>query len=198
MKVGYARTSTAEQVAGLDAQNRDLTEYGCTEIFKEQVSSVQRRECLEAALRFVRRGDALVVTKLDRLARSVPDLIKIIDELQNKEASLIILDMNLDTSTPTGRLLLHLCSSIAQFEREIMLARQREGISAAKAAGRYRGRKPTARNKSTEVMDLHSSGVGAAEIAQRLSISRASVYRIVASHKQLAEGQTSGDMAVAA
>lgn len=195
MKVGYARTSTMEQVAGLDAQIRDLTEYGCTEIFKEQVSSVQKRDSLEAALRFVRRGDALVVTKLDRLARSVPDLIRIIDELQNKEASLIILDMNLDTATPTGRLLLHLCSSIAQFEREIMLARQREGISAAKAAGKYRGRKPTARNRSAEVIALHGEGVGTAEIALRLGISRASVYRIIASHSQ---ASTSGDEAAAA
>ena len=135
---------------------------------------------------------------MDRLARSVPDLIRIMEQIEQREASLVILDMNLDTSTPTGKLLLNLCSSVSQFEREIMLERQRAGISAAKAAGRYRGRKPTARNKSTEVMDLHSSGVGAAEIALRVGISRASVYRIIAFYKQVADSQTSDDVAVAA
>ena len=184
MKVGYARTSTQEQIAGLEAQVRDLTEYGCTEIFREQVSSVQKRESLEAALRFVRKSDTLVVCKLDRLARSVSDLLRILDELHNKEASLVVLDMNLDTSTPTGRLLLNLVGSIAQFEREIMLSRQREGIQLAKAQGKYRGRAPTARAKSSEVIALHQEGVGASEIALRLQISRASVYRIIASQNQ--------------
>ena len=198
MRVGYARTSTLDQQFGLDAQIAQLSAFGCSEIFKEQVSSVQKRDELDKALKFIRRHDALVVSKLDRLARSVPDLIRIMEAIEQREASLVILDMNLDTSTPTGKLLLNLCSSVSQFEREIMLERQRAGISAAKAAGRYRGRKPTARNKSAEVMDLHSSGVGAAEVALRLGISRASVYRIVASHKQVAEGQTSGDMSVAA
>ncbi len=184
MKVGYARTSTQEQIAGLEAQIRDLTEFGCTEIFKEQVSSVQKRDSLEAALRFVRRGDSLCVVKLDRLARSVSDLLRILDELHNKEASLVVMDMNLDTSTPTGRLLLNLVGSIAQFEREIMLSRQREGIQLAKAQGKYRGRAPTARAKGDQVLALHGEGVGAAEIALRLEISRASVYRIIASQNQ--------------
>lgn len=182
MKVGYARTSTQDQCAGLEAQIRDLTEYGCTEIFKEQVSSVQKRDALEAALRFVRKGDALVVTKLDRLARSVPDLVRIMQQLEQREATLTILDLNLDTASPSGRLMMNLCGSIAQFEREIMLQRQREGISAAKAQGKYRGRAPTARRKSDEVIALHSSGTGAAEIAQTLNISRASVYRILAAN----------------
>ena len=179
VRIGYARTSTTEQTAGLEAQIRDLTNYGCTEIFQEQVSSVQRRDELERVLKFVRKGDSLVVSKLDRLARSVPDLIKIIERLDEREASLTILDMNLDTKTPTGKLLLHLCSSIAQFEREIMLQRQREGISAAKLAGKYRGRQPTARAKSQQVLELYGQGLGASAIAQQLGISRASTYRII-------------------
>ena len=179
MKIGYARTSTTEQVAGLDAQLRDLQAYGCGEVFSEQVSSVQRRDELERVLKFVRRGDTLVVTKLDRLARSIPDLVKIIERLEVREATLTVLDMNLQTDTPTGRLMLNLLGSIAQFEREIMLQRQREGISAAKAAGKYRGRQPTARAKSQQVLELYDQGLGASAISDQLGISRASTYRII-------------------
>ena len=183
MKIGYARTSTTEQVAGLDAQKRELEAQGCAEIFFEQVSSVQKRNELERLLRFIRKGDALVVTKLDRLARSIPDLVRIVEALESKEATLTILDMNLETSSPIGKLLLNLVGSIAQFEREIMLQRQREGISVAKAEGRYKGRKPTARSKSDEVFALRDRGLPTAEIAQQLSISRASTYRILAARK---------------
>ena len=188
MKIGYARTSTTEQVAGLDAQKRDLEAAGCSEVFFEQVSSVQKRNELERLLRFIRRGDALVITKLDRLARSIPDLVKIVETLESKEATLWILDMQLDTSSPTGKLLLNLVGSIAQFEREIMLQRQREGISVAQAEGRYKGRKPTARSKSDQVFDLHGKGVPAAAIADQLKISRASTYRILAAKRDIKDG----------
>ena len=180
MLVGYARTSTTEQEAGLEAQRRELIAYGCDEVFEEQVSSVSRREELERCLKFVRKGDSLVVTKLDRLARSIPDLVKIIGILEDKGATLNILAMNLDTSTPTGRLLIHLVGSIAQFEREIMLERQREGIAKAKGDGKYKGRAATARAKADEVQMLHRAGKGPSEIAGQVGISRASVYRILA------------------
>ncbi len=179
MLIGYARTSTTEQEAGLEAQRRDLNAHGCEEVFEEQVSSVQRREELEKVLRFIRKGDTLVVTKLDRLARSVPDLVKITQRLEEKGASLRILDMNLDTSTPTGRLLLNLVGSIAQFEREIMLERQREGISKAQSEGKYKGRAATARAKADEVLALRKQGKGATEIAALTGMGRASVYRII-------------------
>ncbi len=179
MLIGYARTSTVEQAAGLVAQRRDLLASGCEEVFEEQVSSVQRREELEKVLRFIRKGDTLVVTKLDRLARSVPDLVKITQRLEEKGASLRILDMNLDTSTPTGRLLLNLVGSIAQFEREIMLERQREGISKAQSEGKYKGRAATARAKADEVLALRRQGKGATEIAALTGMGRASVYRII-------------------
>ncbi|MGB5084081.1 MAG: recombinase family protein [Methylocystis silviterrae] len=183
MLVGYARTSTIEQAAGLDAQRRDLAAWGCEEVFEEQVSSVQRREELEKALKFVRKGDTLVVTKLDRLARSVPDLVKIMAKLEEKGASLRILAMNLDTDTPTGRLLINLIGSIAQFEREIMLERQREGIAKAKDEGKYKGRAKTARAKSEYVLALHRGGKRASEIAKEAGIGRASVYRILQERK---------------
>ena len=179
MLIGYARTSTTEQAAGLDAQHRDLAAHGCEEVFSEQVSSVQRREELEKVLKFIRKGDTLVVTKLDRLARSVPDLVKIMARLEDKGASLRILAMNLDTETPTGRLLINLVSSIAQFEREIMLDRQREGISKAKSEGKYKGRAATARAKADEVLALRKQGKGASDIAAVVGIGRASVYRIL-------------------
>ncbi len=188
MRIGYARVSTIEQQAGLQAQREALSAVGCEEVFFEKISSVQRREELEKALKFVRRGDSLVVTKLDRLARSIPDLVKIMQTLEEREASLKILDMDLDTGTPTGRLLLHLIGAIAEFERTLMLERQLVGIKAAKAAGKYRGRSPTARSKSDHVFDLHDRDVPAAAIAEQLGISRASVYRILAAKRDIQGG----------
>ena len=183
MLIGYARTSTTEQEAGLEAQLRDLRDYGCEELFEEQVSSVQKRGELERALKFVRKGDKLVVTKLDRLARSIPDLVRIIQQLEDKGVTLTILAMNLDTSSPTGKLLINLVGSIAQFEREIMLERQREGISKAQAEGKYKGRAATARAKADDVLTLRRSGKGASEIAAQLGIGRASVYRLLQGRK---------------
>ena len=188
MLIGYSRTSTTEQVAGFEAQNRDLEAAGCAEIFSEQVSAFQKRNELEKLLRFIRKGDTLVVTKLDRLARSIPDLVRIVETLESKEATLCILNMNLNTNSPTGRLLLNLLASVAQFEVQIMRERQIEGIAAARAAGKYRGRKPTARNKSDQVFALHERGVPAAEIADQLKISRASTYRILAAKRGTQDG----------
>lgn len=182
MLVGYARTSTLDQTAGLEAQLCVLRAEGCERIFKEQVSSVdvRAREKLEEALSYVREGDALVVTKLDRLARSMAHLMEIRQRLEQRGTHLKIIDLNLDTTTPTGKLMLNLIGSVAEFEREIMLERQREGIAKAKAAGKYKGRAPTARAKADEVRRLKASGCGATEIASRVGIGRASVYRILA------------------
>lgn len=180
MIVGYARTSTVEQEAGMDAQRRDLGAVGCDKVFSEQISSVDRdaRVELDAAIDFVREGDTLVVTKLDRLARSVPHLLELVDTLRAKGATLRILGMDIDTGTPTGKLMLSVLGSVAAFEREIMLERQREGIAKAKAEGKYKGRKPTAKAKAREVLQLLSEGVGATEIAKQTGMGRASVYRI--------------------
>lgn len=179
--VGYARTSTTDQKAGLDAQLRDLDHAGCTKVFREELSSVAaKRPQLEAALEWVREGDTLVVTKLDRLARSVADLKAMQEKLAAKSVGLRILAMNLDTGTPTGKLMVNLLGSIAEFERELMLERQREGIAKAKADGKYKGRQPTARRKADEVLRLRAEGHPASEIVRALGISRASVFRILA------------------
>ncbi|MBX9454303.1 MAG: recombinase family protein [Mesorhizobium sp.] len=178
--IGYARTSTIDQKAGLQAQLRDLEAAGCTKVFREEISSVAaKRPQLEAALEWVREGDVLVVTKLDRLARSVADLVSITETLKGKGVGLRILAMNLDTSTPTGKLMLNLLGSIAEFERELMLERQREGIAKAKAEGKYKGRAPTARAKAEDVLRLKAEGMTGDAIAAELGIGRASVFRIL-------------------
>lgn len=184
MKVGYCRTSTVEQQAGLDAQVRDLTAAGCEKIFGEQVSAVAKRAQLEAALDFIREGDTLVVTKLDRLARSTQHLLDIADRVKAKGADLSILNLGADTGTATGKLIFTIIGAIAAFERELMLERQREGIAKAKAEGRYRGRKPTARARAAEVKELKAEGVRPTDIARRLGIGRASVYRVLTAASQ--------------
>lgn len=180
MIVGYARTSTIEQVAGLEAQLKALEAAQCEKIFREQVSSVARRAQLQAALEFVREGDVLVATKLDRLARSVADLMAIIQTLESKQVGLRVLNLGMDTQTPTGRLMLTVLGGVAQFEREMMLERQREGIAKAKADGKYRGRKPIAADKRNSVLQLATSGMTKAQIARELQIGQATVYRILA------------------
>lgn len=178
--VGYRRSSTGEQLAGYEAQEAALLATGCTRIFGEMVSSVAQREQLDAALDWCRHGDVLVVTDLSRLCRSVADLVTITSRLQAKGVELRVLSLNLDTGTPTGKLMMHLLGSICEFERSVMLERQRIGIAKAKADGRYRGRAPTARRLAPQVHELRASGVGASAIAAKLGISRASVHRIIA------------------
>ncbi|HZH10644.1 MAG TPA: recombinase family protein [Microvirga sp.] len=180
MIVGYARTSTTDQKAGLEAQERDLKAAGVERIFQEQTSATGPRKALAEAMDYVRDGDTLVVTKLDRLARSVADLVQITTQLEAKGASLRVLNLNLDTDTPTGKLMLNLLGSIAQFERELMLERQREGIAKAKSEGKYKGRKPTARAKADEVVRLADTGMSREQIAKELGIGVASVYRVLA------------------
>ncbi|MFD6321020.1 recombinase family protein [Methylorubrum thiocyanatum] len=181
MLIGYARTSTLDQDAGFEAQLRDLTAQGCEKLFQEQVSSVAPRKQLEAALEFARQGDTLVVTKLDRLARSVAHLGKIIETLEAEGVALRILNLGVDTSTPTGKLMLNVLGGVAQFEREMMLERQREGIAKAKAGGAYKGRKPTVRARSEEIRALAGQGMSMGGIAARLGIGKGSVHRVLSS-----------------
>lgn len=184
MKIGYARTSTVDQEAGFEAQLRDLEQGGCEKVFQEQVSSVGTRKELETALDFTREGDTLVVTKLDRLARSTRHLGEIMDTLTDKKAHLQIMNLGIDTGTATGELIVNLIGSIAQFERKMMLERQREGIAKAKAEGKYKGRKATAQAKAPEVIRLHEEGMKPVEIIKETGISRASVFRILREHRE--------------
>ena len=161
------------------ASQADLRAAGVEKVFAEQISSVASRAQLEAALDFIRTGDVFVVTKLDRLARSVADLCAIVKRIEAKGASLRIPAMNFDTSTSTGRLMLNIIGSVAQFEREVMLERQREGIAKAKGEGKYKGRAPTARAKADDVRRLAAEGKTREAIAELLDIGVASVYRIL-------------------
>ena len=121
-----ARTSTVDQVAGFEAQFKELSASGCEKIFREQVSSVTVRLQLQSALEFVRDGDVFVVTKLDRLARSVADLMAILQALERKRVAVRILNLGMDTQTPTDKLMVRVLGGVAQFEREVMLERQRK------------------------------------------------------------------------
>jgi DNA invertase Pin-like site-specific DNA recombinase len=156
-----------------------LKAAGAERLYTEQVSSVAHRHQLEAAMDYAREGDVFMVTKTDRLARSIRDLCGIIDRLEAKHVTLRILGMGLDTSSPTGKLILNVLASVAQFEREVMLERQREGIAKAKVEGKFKGRVPTARRQSDTITALAKGGMTRAAIAERLGVSERSVYRVL-------------------
>lgn len=179
MIIGYARTSTIEQIAGIESQIKDLQAAGCMKIYNEQISSVAQRNELKRAMEFSREGDVFVVTKIDRLARSVRDLMKIIEELEKKKVSLRILHMGMDTSTPTGSFMLVILGAVAQFERDMMLERQREGIAKAKSEGKYVGRKPLPLEVKNEVLRLIEDGMSKRKVAARMKLGEATIYRIL-------------------
>lgn len=185
MLIGYARTSTKEQEYSLEDQIQRLSSIGCERFYKEQISSVDaKREQLEYALDYIRDGDILVVTKLDRLARSVADTVDIQKRLEAKKAGLKILDMDIDTTTPTGKLQFNLLSAIAQFEREVMLERQRIGIAKAKAEGKYKGRQPIAQDKVNRIKELIKLGtMTRQEIANDVQVGVATVYRVLKTYR---------------
>lgn len=177
MKYGYARTSTQKQDYGLEDQIEKLEKYGCGVIRREQVSSVAERPEFDTILDFIQEGDSLVVTTLSRFARSIKDLWNSVELLEKKGASLVVLDMDLDTGTPNGRLMITLIGAINQWEREILLERQKVGIARAKEEGKYRGRADTARRKTSKIAELHAQGMKPNAIAKELGVSVASVYR---------------------
>ena len=185
MIVGYARTSTTDQLAGLEAQQRDLIAAGAERTFSERVSSIATRPQLFECLAFLRSGDVLAVTKPDRLARSTSDLLSIHADLTRRGVGLLILSMGgerLDTRNPTATLMLTILAGVATWGREIMLERQREGIAKAKADGKYLGRKATI--QPSAVLALKAEGIGPAEISKRLGIARSSVYRMLDDAKE--------------
>ncbi len=179
MLIGYARTSTLEQEAGLEAQERELKALGVERLFTEQTSSVGPRKALEEAISYARDGDTLVVTRLDRLARSVSHLGELVERLRSKGVALRIQNLGIDTNTVTGELVLNVMASIAQFERQMMLERQKEGVQKAKAEGRYKGRAPTARRQSDRIKQLKAQGVTTKDIAEQLGVSQRSVFRVL-------------------
>ena len=180
MLIGYARTSTTDQQAGFDSQLVELEAYGSELTFKEQVSAVASRGELDRAIDMLREGDKLVVTKLDRLARNVMHMGELLQQIEAKGAGLVILSIGsetIDTTTATGKLILNMMVSVAQFEREMMKERQVEGIKRANAEGKYKGRVPTAMRQANKVKALVEAGVQCVQVQEQLGISKASYYR---------------------
>ncbi len=177
-KIGYARVSTLDQ--DLTIQLDALGAAGCDVIRSEKITGTTTtgRAELETVLAFLREGDELVVTRIDRLARSILDLQVIVKAIRAKGASLACIQQPIDTTTAAGKAFLDMLGVFAEFETNLRKERQAEGIAKAKAAGVYTGRKPTI--DAAEVRRLRAAGVGASEIARRLGVGRASVYRVSA------------------
>lgn len=178
MLVGYARVSSIGQ--SLDVQTEALNAAGCEKVFAEKRSgtTTNGRDELAEVIDFVREGDTLLVTRLDRLARSVGDLFKIIERLAEKKVSFRCLSQSgVDTDSSTGRLTLAILGAVAAFETDIRRERQMEGIAKAKERKVYTGRRPTINVE--QVREMHTNGIGASEIAGKLGIGRASVYRVL-------------------
>jgi DNA invertase Pin-like site-specific DNA recombinase len=177
-KIGYARVSTTDQ--DNEIQIEALQIAGCALIRSEKASgsSTKGRPELAAILDFIREGDTLVVTRIDRLARSIGDLQNIVAHLKSRGARLQATEQPIDTTTAAGKAFLDMLGVFAEFETNLRRERQMEGIAKAKAAGIYKGRRPSI--DASRVRQLWQAGVGPAEIARQLNIGRASVYRLLA------------------
>jgi DNA invertase Pin-like site-specific DNA recombinase len=176
-KIGYARVSTIDQ--DLEVQRAALKAAGCDVIRSEKRSgtSTAGRDELQTVLAFINKGDELVITRIDRLARSIGDLQDIVRALKAKGATLKATEQPIDTSTATGKAFLDMLGVFAEFETNIRKERQLEGIAAAKERGVYKGRPATIKREA--IAKLQAEGLGPTEIAKRLKIGRASVYRIL-------------------
>ncbi len=174
---GYARVSSIDQ--DLTIQEEALRAAGCDTIRSEKISGTSRegRQELETLLEFLHEGDTLVVTRIDRLARSIRDLQNLVHDLRARGVTLRATEQPIDTSNAAGKAFLDMLGVFAEFETNLRKERQMEGIAKAKAKGIYKGRKPTI--DAAEVAKLRAEGLGATEIAKRLKIGRASVYRVL-------------------
>lgn len=177
MKIGYARVSTTDQ--NETAQVNILCRNGAEETFIDKASGTSRdgRPKLAEAIRFARKGDVLMVTRLDRLARSVIDLHAISRELDAKGVDLIVTEQSIDTTTPTGRLMFNMLAAIAEFETDLRKERQLEGIAKAKADGRYKGRPITV--DADAIRAALAAGDKPMAVAKRFNVARSTVYRVM-------------------
>ena len=190
MLIGYARVSTHDQ--NLDLQTAALKEEGCERIFEDKLSGSRReRPGLERAIDLLREGDTLVVWKLDRLGRSVKDLVELVGDLEKRGVHFRSLTDAIDTSTPAGRFFFHVMASLAQMERELMIERTRAGLDAAKAAGRVGGRKPKMTpTKIKSARQLLDSGALPKDVASALGVSVPTLYRWLPASETKATGAT--------
>jgi DNA invertase Pin-like site-specific DNA recombinase len=189
MKIGYARVSTADQ--NLDLQFNALTEYGCTKIYQEKISGKNTdRQELKKLLKDLRKGDQVVVWKLDRLGRSLRDLVDMVALFHEQEVNFVSLHDHIDTTTATGRFTFNIFASLAEFEREIIRERTKAGLDAARARGRKGGRPKGLSEENLQLaltaLDLHDTGKYAiSEIATRLKMPIATCYRYIKYVKEL-------------
>jgi DNA invertase Pin-like site-specific DNA recombinase len=191
MKIGYARVSSQGQ--SLDTQIEKLTAFGCEKIFQEKRSGASRdnRDAVNAALEFGREGDVLVITKLDRLARSMSDLQDISKTLNRKGVDFIVLDQSIDTTTPAGRLTFHLLGAVAEFERDLIAERRNEGIEKAKAKGvKFGRREKLTAAQVEELRAAYGAGEKRPELMQRFGISKSTFYRLCPGGR--VDGQAAG------
>lgn len=178
--VGYARVSSVGQ--SLDIQLEKLQDAGCEKIYREKRTGTDaNRPELLKALDYVRDGDVFVFTKIDRLARSVLDFANIMNQLEEKRVSVRILDQQIDTGTPPGKLMLTMLSAVAEFENAIRKERQMEGIAKAKAEGKVFGRKPLSDETKEEILKLRAGGMSFSKIAQTLNVSVGAVHKVARS-----------------
>ena len=180
MKVGYARVSTRDQNSEL--QTTTLADAGCERIFEESASGAQKnRPQLKEALSFLREGDTLVVWKLDRLARSLRQLIETVEDLHERGISFISLTENIDTTTPGGKMIFHVFGALAEFERELIRERTNAGLKAAKDRGVKLGRPRSLDDDQIAIArSLKAAGsMTSAQIAEHLGISRPMLYRLL-------------------
>ncbi|MES2520785.1 MAG: recombinase family protein [Bacteroidota bacterium] len=184
MIIGYARVSTAAAAAqdqNLDLQIDELTKLGCQRIYQEKVSSGKERPQLIKMIENLREGDSVMVWKLDRLARSLKELINLVEIFRVKNVNFTSVKDSIDTSTVQGRLLLNIFGSLAEFERDTIRERTKAGLSAAKARGRMGGKKkglsPEAKKKAETAVMLYKQKKSAVEIAGIIGVGRATVYR---------------------
>jgi DNA invertase Pin-like site-specific DNA recombinase len=178
-KIGYGRVSSVGQ--SLYIQIERLNKIGCENIFQEKhTGTTDQRPQFQEMMRYVRSGDTLYVTKLDRLGRSTLHLTQIFDKLEKKGVDIVVLDQNIDTTTPTGKLLFNVLSSIAEFETEIRKERQLEGIRKSKERGVQFGRKPSLTEPQVEEMrSKRKSGVLIRELMSEYGLSKSSIYRLL-------------------
>jgi DNA invertase Pin-like site-specific DNA recombinase len=192
--LGYARTSTADQAAGLNAQKRDLEAAGATRIYSEQLSGKSReRPQLDAALDYLRDGDTFLATKIDRVARSAKDLLAIVDQVRGRGATFRVLNPSSlilapgDNQDPFAEFTLQLFGALAQMEVAVMKERQREGIREGQEAGKFVGRQPTAQKKASAFLEAVAAGMDPTAAAKSVEISRASAFRILKAERAAQE-----------
>jgi DNA invertase Pin-like site-specific DNA recombinase len=179
--IGYARVSTTDQ--NPDAQHDALTAAGCDRIFTDKASGkLARRPQLDRALEFLRRGDVLVITKLDRAGRSVRNLIDLAETLKERGIGLRVIHQGVDTTGPAGRMFFHVLAALAEFERDLISERTREGLAAARARGRKGGRRPKLNDKQIALArQMYASGQHTVSaIAETFRVTRPTIYRVLA------------------